>query len=113
MLKPELYALCKLYEPKPEYKIDKIAEAEGHSILRTPQYHPELQPIEKCWGVVKDYMARFCDFTLTKSRENLPIAFSQVSSETCRKVIAKTIVEEEKYWIEDGKIDENQGVDVS
>ncbi len=112
LLKAELYTLFKSYEPKPEYKIDKIAEAAGHSILRTPQYHPELQPIEMCWGIVKNYMAKHCDFTLRKFRNNLPLAFSQVTSETCRKLIGKTIAEEDKYWEEDRNIDENQGVDV-
>jgi len=113
LLKAELYALCKLFEPKPEYKIDKIVEAEGHSILRTPQYHPELQPIETCWGVVKNYMAKHCDFTLRQFRDNLPPAFSQVTSQTCKKLIAKMVTEEEKYWVEDGKIDANQGVDAN
>ena len=113
LLKTELYALCKPYEPKPEYKINKIAEAAGHSILRTPQYHPEFQPIEMCWGIVKNYMAKHCDFTLRKFRNNLPSAFSQVTSRTCRKLIAKTVAEEGKYWDEDGKIDEYQGVDAN
>ena len=113
LLKAELYALCKLFEPKPEYKIDKIAETAGHSILRTPQYHPELQPIEMCWGVVKNYMAKHGDFTLQKFRNNLPSAFFQVTSKTCQKLIAKTVVEENKYWKEDGEIDENQGVDAN
>jgi hypothetical protein len=113
LLKAELYALCKSFEPKPEYKIDKIAEAAGHSILRTPQYHPELQPIEMCWGVMKNYMAKHCDFTLRKFRNNLPLAFSQVTSKTCQKMIAKTVAEENKYWEEDGEIDVNQEVDVN
>jgi transposase len=112
LLKAELYVLCKLHEPKPEYKIDKIAETAGHSILRTPQYHPELQPIEKCWGVLKNYMARHCDFTLEKFRENLPRAFSQVTSKTCIKSINKTIIEENNYWEDDKKIDEYQDLDV-
>ena len=113
LLKAELYALCKSFEPKPEYKIDKIAEAAGHSILRTPQYHPELQPIEMCWGVIKNYMAKHCDFTFKKFRNNLPAAFSQVTSKTCKKLVAKTVIEEDKYWEEDGKIDINQGVDAT
>lgn len=113
LLKAELYALCKLHQPKPEYKIDKIAEAAGHTILRTPQYHPELQPIEVCWGVVKNYMAKHCDFSLQKFRNNLPSAFSKVTSKTCRSLIAKTVTEEDKYWQEDGLIDQNQGVDVN
>ena len=113
LLKAELYVLCKLFEPKPDYKIDKIATAAGHSILRTPQYHPELQPIEMCWGVVKNYMAKHCDFTLQKFRNNLPSAFFQVTPKTCQKLIAKTVVEENKFWKEDGEIDVNQGVDAN
>ena len=111
MLKAELFALCKLHEPKLEYKIDKIAEKAGCSVLRTPQYHPELQPIEKCWGVVKNYMARHCDFTLKTFRDNLPSAFLEVTGETCKKSIIKIMGEEDRYWEEDGKIDQFQGVD--
>ncbi|MDZ7695378.1 MAG: transposase [Deltaproteobacteria bacterium] len=99
--------------PKPDYKIDKIAESAGHSVLRTPQYHPELQPIEMGWGIMKNYMAKHCDFTLTKFRENLPLAFSQVTLETCEKLIAKTVAEEDKFWREDGKIDLKQDVDTT
>ena len=113
LLKAELYALCKPFEPKPEYKIDQIAEAAGHSILRTPQYHPELQPIEMCWGVMKNHMAKHCDFTLRKFRNNLPLAFSQVTSKTCQNLIAKTVAKENEYWAEDGEIDVNQEVDVN
>lgn len=113
LLRAELYALCKLFEPKPDYKIDKIAEAVGHSILRTPQYHPELQPIEMCWGVMKNYMAKHCDFTLQKFRNNLPSAFSQVTAKTCENLIAKTAAEEDKYWLEDREIDLNQEVDAN
>lgn len=113
LLKSELYALCKSFEPKPEYKIDNIAEAAGHTILRTPQYHPELQPIEMCWGVMKNYMALHCDFTLGKLRNNLPLAFAQVTSKTCQKLITKTVAEENRYWLEDKEIDINQEVDVA
>lgn len=113
LLKSELYTLCKSFKPKPEYKIDKIVEAAGHSILRTPQYHPELQPIEMCWGIMKNYMAKHCDFKLQKFRDNLPLAFSHVTSKTCQKLIAKTVKEENKYWYEDSEIDVNQDVDVN
>lgn len=113
LLKAELFALCRSYEPKPEYRIGKIAEAAGHSILRTPQYHPELQPIELCWGIVKNYAAEHCDFTLRKLHDNLPSAFSQVTATTCRKLIAKIVIEEDKYWDEDGKIDGIHGIDIN
>ncbi len=104
MLKPELYELCKRLAPRPEYRLDQIAEAAGHSILRTPQYHPELQPIETCWGVVKNYMADHCDFTIKNFREQLPAAFTKVTNRTCKSLIEKVVKQEEKYWIEDTKL---------
>lgn len=104
MLKPELYELCKRLAPVPEYRLDKIAEAAGHSILRTPQYHPELQPIETCWAVVKNYMAAHCDFTIKNFREQLPFAFAKVTSKTCKSLITKVFKQEEQYWIEDSKL---------
>lgn len=58
-------------------------------------------------------MAKHCDFTLQKFRNNLPLVFSLVTSKTCQKLIAKTVAEENKYWAEDGEIDVNQEVDVN
>ena len=104
MLKPELYELCKRLAPPPEYKLDRIAEAAGHSILRTPQYHPELQPIETCWGIVKNYMANHCDFTMKNFRDHLPLAFYEVTPETCKGLIAKVVKQEKKFWVEDSKL---------
>jgi len=113
MLKPELYELCKRLAPMPEYKLNQIAKTAGHSILRTPQYHPELQPIETCWGVVKNYMATHCDFTMKNFREQLPFAFGKVKPMTCKSLIAKVVKQEEKYWAEDSRlyeeIEENSG----
>jgi len=58
-------------------------------------------------------MAKHCDFTLKKFRNNLPVAFSQVTPTTCKKLISKTVAEENNYWEEDSKIDINQGVDIN
>lgn len=43
MLKSELFDLCSRLAPKPEFLIDNIARQHGHTVLRTPPYHPELQ----------------------------------------------------------------------
>lgn len=53
MLSSELLELCTRLAPVPEYRLDKLAAAHGILILRTPPYHPELQPIETCWAIVK------------------------------------------------------------
>jgi len=59
-LKAELIELLDKITPEPIYAIDEIAKSFGHKILRTPPYHPELQPIETCWGVVKNHIANIC-----------------------------------------------------
>ena len=46
------------------YVIDESARQHGHEVIRTPPYHPELQPIEMCWDILKNEVARHCDFTL-------------------------------------------------
>jgi transposase len=40
----------------PRFAVSEIA-GENHEVLFTPPYHPELQPIEKIWGVMKNRIA--------------------------------------------------------
>ena len=101
MIKAELLAVCRQLCPKPAYAFDRIAEAAGHQILRTPQYHPELQPIENCWAVVKNHCAAKCDSTMAGLRAHLEDGFEKVTPETCRAAIADMRSEEDRYWRED------------
>lgn len=111
MLKAEFLELCTRLAPVPEYRLDELAAEHDVSILRTPPYHPELQPIETCWAVVKNYMADHCDFTMAGLRNNLPNAFAKVTDTTCKKIIADVIEQENKYWREDEKLDEEYAND--
>ena len=101
MLKSELFDLCTRFSAKPEYLIDRIARKEGHSILRTPPYHPELQPIETCWAVVKNHVAQHNDCTMKKVLVLLEEGFSKATEKTCGKLIKKTNSKEDDYWAED------------
>jgi len=101
LLKAELVALCRQGCPKPDYELDRIAAAAGHQILRTPQYHPELQPIEACGGVVKNHGAAKCDYPLAGLRTHLEAGFGKVTPETCQAAIANMRREEDRYWQED------------
>ena len=67
MLKSGLYDLCRKHAPPPKYIIDQLAAKFGCEILRTPPYHPELQPIENIWGITKEKIAKTQtgDYTLT------------------------------------------------
>jgi transposase len=106
MLKVELWRLCKRFAPKPEYMLDRLAREKGHVILRTPPYHPELQPIEICWAIVKNELADKCDFTMANLKNQIPKAFSKVTAETCRKIIARVAEVEDRFWLEDEQLDE-------
>lgn len=105
MLKAELYEICKKKAPPPVFKIDRLAEKHGHRILRTPQYHCELQPIESCWGIVKNYCSYHCDFTMKGLRKQLRQGFSKVNEANCRKLIEKVKRQEDLFWKEDAEAD--------
>ena len=46
MLKPELLELCKQNKPAPTYRVDQLSKRYGHTVLRLPPYHPDLNAIE-------------------------------------------------------------------
>ena len=100
-LKAELVTLLKKIAPPPIYEVDEIAKKQGHEIIRTPPYHPELQPIELCWGIVKNYVSRHCDFTLENLKSQLEEGFKQVDGVICKRIIKKIKTTEDKFWDED------------
>lgn len=103
MLKSELFELCSRFATKPEFLIDNIARKHGHSILRTPPYHPELQPIETCWAIVKNHVARHNDCTMKKVQILLEEGFAKVKAKTCQKIIKKVNTQEDTFWAEDSE----------
>lgn len=107
-LKVELVEILRKIAPEPTYEVDVIAKKEGHKVLRTPPYHPELQPIEKCWAVVKNEVARHCDFSLENLRIQLDAAFEKVTANTCKKIIKNIRDVEDKFWQEDADFEEKQ-----
>ena len=92
----------------PTYVIDEIARQHGHEVIRTPPYHPELQPIEMCWGILKNEVARHCDFTLENLKRQLEDAFEKITAETCQRIIKKVRSVEERFWEEDARLDQAQ-----
>ena len=107
-LKAALVEILDKLAPPPLYALDELAAAQGHAILRTPPYHPELQPIETCWAVVKNQVARNCKFTMAHLLEQLDDAFESVTEETCSGLIKKVREVEDKFWTEDVRLDRCQ-----
>lgn len=104
-LKPEMIEILRKIAPSPTFAIDLIAEQAGHEVLRTPPYHPELQPIETCWGIVKNQVARNCDFTMANLLLQLDTAFSSVTEQTCAGLIKKIRQVEDDFWTSDLELD--------
>jgi transposase len=77
-------------------------------VIRTPPYHPELQPIEMCWGILKNEVARHCDFTLENLKRQLEDTFEKITAETCQRIIKKVRSIEERFWEEDARLDQAQ-----
>ena len=50
-------------------------------------------------------------FTMAGLRNNLPDGFAKVTVETCKEVISKVLKQEDKYWHEDEKLDEEYASD--
>jgi len=109
-LKAELIEIINKIAPEPTYEIDEIARRLGHEVVRTPPYHPELQPIEICWGVLKNEIARNCDFTMKNLEIQLENAFTKVTGETCRKIIKRIRKVEDRFWEEDANMERKHGV---
>lgn len=91
-LKPQLYKLIQLH--KPMYKrfvVNELLEREGHSVLRLPPYHPELNPIELIWADIKSCVARHnTTFTMKDVRDICEKKFAEMGPEDwlpkCRHV---------------------------
>ena len=110
-LRSQLIELINIHRPPRVYKLDDMLEndpkyrSRGIEILRTPQYHPEFQPIEKCWAVVKQHMAQHCDFTLKGLQENLEKAWVKITSTTMKGIMKKIIYWQDYHFEQDSLLD--------
>ena len=65
MLKPDLYEIIKQNKPAKIFVVDEMIKKEGHSVVRLPPYHCNLNPIENIWALMKrDVAANNTTFTL-------------------------------------------------
>lgn len=55
--KPGLLTLVKQHKPEPIYEIDQLVGDHGHTVVRLPPYHCDLNPIELIWGIAKHKIA--------------------------------------------------------
>ncbi|CAB3240016.1 unnamed protein product [Arctia plantaginis] len=56
--KPYLLMLVKKHKPELVYHIDGLLGDHGHTVIRLPLYHCDLNPIELVWAMVKKRIAQ-------------------------------------------------------
>jgi hypothetical protein len=104
-LKPELVEILKKMTAEPVYAVNETARSHGHEVIKTPPYHPELQPIETCRGAVKNHVGRRCDFSMNNLIEQPEMGFNKVTAKTCTEITAKVRKIEDDFRTEDLKAD--------
>ncbi len=108
MTKVELYDLVKTHRPAipPKYKLDELLESHGHTVLRLPPYHPELNPIEKIWANVKNFVASHnTTFQLDDVEKLARQRFEQLGAETWKPICDHVKEVEQKMMSHEFAID--------
>jgi transposase len=92
--RPELQAAVRSHlESHPELnrtEVEKLMTAAGHTLVYTPPFAPEVQPIELAWALAKQLVARQAttNRSIETTREQAEAALSSITTEHCRSFIA-------------------------
>ncbi|XP_025206090.1 uncharacterized protein LOC112602300 [Melanaphis sacchari] len=108
MFKPQL--LAKVNEIKGKYVsyvVDNMAKDAGHSVLRLPTNHCELNPMELVWEMVKSYVRQHSiSFKIEDVKALANAAIEGVNREKWENFIKHVIAEENKLNEIDKNMDE-------
>lgn len=103
ILKPDVYKLVKANKPPKDYIVDKEIESKGHTVLRLPPYHCDLNPIENVWGIAKGQVAdNNTTFNIDDVRNLMVDALEDISESVFNKTFRHTIDVEADYRKADG-----------
>ena len=100
-IKKTLLEKVKQHRPTPIYLTDKAAHEHGHTVLRLPVAHCELNPIELAWASVKAYIARHnTRYTLQE------VQLKHTTADMWRNFYRHVVKVEEDYMVKDGIVEE-------
>jgi len=107
MTKAELYDLIKMHKPQYEtFVIDCLLADHGQTVLRLPPYHPDLNPIEQIWGIVKTRIAtKNVTFKLQDVQQLAEQNFDTVAMEEWAAVCRHAKTMEEEYISREHEMD--------
>ena len=87
--------------------VEKMAVAQGHRVLVLPVHHPELNPIELVWAIIKNECGRLLrqGIKFSEVRDHLEQALEKITATTCGKLYDNILQQEQVYWDADVAID--------
>lgn len=95
--KPALLALVKKNKPEPVYEIDEILGQHGHTVVRLPPYHCDLNPIELIWALAKRKVASL-NVGTKNINELTELAFKAITPEDWKNCCEHTKKIEKEYY---------------
>jgi len=107
MTKTELHNLIKMDKMQCEtFEINCLLAEHEHTVIRPPPYHPDLNPIEKIWGIVKTRIAaENVTFKLRDIQQLAEQNFVTVTMEEWTAVCRHVKVVEEEYMSSEHEMD--------
>lgn len=106
-LKADLMKKIIAAKPTKEYHTDVIAAKFTHKVLRLPVAHPELNPIELAWSVLKGFVARNNKkFTLREVEALVIQGINTVTPAMWTSFCRHTENVENEYWKRDCLVEE-------
>ena len=107
-IKKTLLELVKQHRPEPLYLTDKVIHDHGHTVLRLPVAHCELNPIELAWSQVKRHVARHNKaYNLTEVYRLTYDGFKQVTTDMWRQFCRHALDVENDYFTKDGILEDS------
>ena len=108
LLKAELLQIVRTHKHLyGDYVVDQMARQAGHTVLRLPTYHCELNPIKLVWAQVKQYVARNNrDFNIKTVKRLFEEGLSAVTAEQWEKDEMHVKTVEEQFWKVDGLMED-------
>jgi len=90
-----------------KYVVDEYVKTKNMTVLRTPPYHCELNPIELAWSSVKRYVkSNNTTFKLPDVQKHLIDGVNQCTPEMWENFVKHVIQIEDRFWNVDMTVDD-------
>jgi len=107
LVKAELLQLAEPFRMSAKtYVVDQMAAEAGHTVLRLPPYHFDLNPIELAWAQVKNNVALHnVSYNIHDVEERLNNNISNLSPDSWKKFVEHVKKLEDSLWEVDNVVD--------